>query len=930
MKIAHININGLGNKLLSVKHLLQSFQIDILCLSEIKTKSAINLEGFKFFRFDNPVHNKGGVGILVKSHIDILNFSKSRDDNVESIWIDVKNRNSFIRIVCCYCPPGIPLTNKAFNNFYIKNRLILCGDFNSKHTELGNSASKVASNSIARDSGIALVNIIAASDLLLLSKGEPTHTHFDGSSDQLDLFFCSDKLINKTSEVEVLPDLTGSDHLPIMIKLDLLLSQPAYPELRLNYKKAKWDKFYSLVDDKVIALEQFVDDAHFDDVFDEIDCLATGLTDAINHGKLGAIPLCPANEVRSTPINPELLNAIQTRRELRRIFMLTGDKIDKANYNRATKIVHRLSHKATTDNLKDECTSLNHHIFSNSRVFWRKVHSVMSNCNATSAVANYPLVDKNKQIIIDNQIKADLFASHLEKTFTIADGPEFDNQFRRGIEYVLKSFANILTPSRDRNRVVDPMCILTFDDVYNCIMNLFNKAPGHDNITNVLIRHCPPSYIACLTRLFNLILKHGYIPKIWKFAIIVMIEKEGKDLSLPSSYRPISLLPTQPKILERIMALRLLLKMEELHIIPDYQSAFQNFKNTNDHLFRLSQDATMAKKRGEETVVCCLDNQGAFDCAWPDAIRFRMIENKLPNDFIRYASNFLDHRSFSVRISGNFSSVRTALAGVPQGSSLSPHLYNLLVCNIFRNKGVIIEVRKGHFADDIAVWASDKFRKRAVDRVNQALEQVSLWMSRWRQRLNPTKSQAMIFTAKGFPSKEKNVLKIREVVLEYRESVLYLGVHFDRLLTWKPQFEHITSRFDDRMRLLRKLCHRNFGISPHVALIIYKCFIRPVIEYGCPAFLLLQKNHIDKLQVMQNQALRLALRAPRDTPLEELHKAANIHFLKTHLVIRASNFLQSAIANNTLSGRDALEYLNDFTEEELENTPLGLMRNLLA
>ena len=120
------------------------------------------------------------------------------------------------------------------------------------------------------------------------------------------------------------------------------------------------------------------------------------------------------------------------------------------------------------------------------------------------------------------------------------------------------------------------MCVLSYNDVALCIKNLFNKAPGHDNISNVLLRHCPPSYITLLTRLFNLILKHGYIPKLWKFAHVVMIPKEGKDLSILSvidrfHYFPVTFI----KVLERIMALRLLLKMKELDIIPEYQNAFQ-------------------------------------------------------------------------------------------------------------------------------------------------------------------------------------------------------------------------------------------------------------------------------------------------------------------------------------------------------------------
>jgi hypothetical protein len=253
-----------------------------------------------------------------------------------------------------------------------------------------------------------------------------------------------------------------------------------------------------------------------------------------------------------------------------------------------------------------------------------------------------------------------------------------------------------------------------------------------------------------------------------------------------------------------------------------------------------------------------------------------------------------------------------------------------LVSNIFKKHRILIQVKIGHFADDIALWASDKFRNRAVARVNDALDKVSDWMSRWRQRLNPTKSQAMIFTTKGLPAPGSTPLKIKGIVLEWKEFVLYLGVRYDRTLSWRPQFEHMLSEFSSRLKILRKLCYKDFGINPRVALTIYKSFIRPVIEYGCPAFLCLQKYQIDRLQILQNTALRLALRAPYDTPLVDLHRSARIHFVHTHMKIRASDFVLKAIENNTLSGREAKYYLNTFSPEQLAGTPLGQIRNLIV
>jgi hypothetical protein len=136
--------------------------------------------------------------------------------------------------------------------------------------------------------------------------------------------------------------------------------------------------------------------------------------------------------------------------------------------------------------------------------------------------------------------------------------------------------------------------------------------------------------------------------------------------------------------------------------------------------------------------------------------------------------------------------------------------------------------------------------------------------------------------------------------------------------------------FVDRLHILETLCRKDFGISPRVALIVYICYIRPVIEYGCPAFLNLRTNQSNRLQILQNRALRLCLRAPRDTSLEKLHRQAKVDFVVPHLKLRTFEFIVKSMDNNTLCGADARHFLNDYDEEELKNTPLGIIRDMIS
>lgn len=78
------------------------------------------------------------------------------------------------------------------------------------------------------------------------------------------------------------------------------------------------------------------------------------------------------------------------------------------------------------------------------------------------------------------------------------------------------------------------------------------KAPGPDSIRNILLKNLPTAAIIWLTNLFNKCLNLSYWPKSFKMAKIIPILKANKPPNEASSYRPISLLNSIGKLLEKI------------------------------------------------------------------------------------------------------------------------------------------------------------------------------------------------------------------------------------------------------------------------------------------------------------------------------------------------------------------------------------------
>ena len=88
---------------------------------------------------------------------------------------------------------------------------------------------------------------------------------------------------------------------------------------------------------------------------------------------------------------------------------------------------------------------------------------------------------------------------------------------------------------------------------------------------------------------FTISLKLGFIPYVWKVAVICMLIKPDKPPSQTTGYRPISLLSAIMKLFEQVIEKCLRKHLEDNGFFSKYQSGFRKSNSTNDHLFCLSQ-----------------------------------------------------------------------------------------------------------------------------------------------------------------------------------------------------------------------------------------------------------------------------------------------------------------------------------------------------
>ena len=135
---------------------------------------------------------------------------------------------------------------------------------------------------------------------------------------------------------------------------------------------------------------------------------------------------------------------------------------------------------------------------------------------------------------------------------------------------------------------------------------------GYDNISMSLIKDTITSISNPLTHIFNLSITSGIVPVELKIARVVPLFRAG-DKSFFVNYRPISILPSFSKILEKIVYSRLMNYLNKYKILSDNQFGFRKNHSTELALTLLYDKISSAIDNNMISVGIFIDLSKAFD-----------------------------------------------------------------------------------------------------------------------------------------------------------------------------------------------------------------------------------------------------------------------------------------------------------------------------
>ena len=398
----------------------------------------------------------------------------------------------------------------------------------------------------------------------------------------------------------------------------------------------------------------------------------------------------------------------------------------------------------------------------------------------------------------------------------------------------------------------------TLAELKEAIQKSHNTTVGPDEIHYEFLKQLPRRSLDNLLAALNEIWESSKFPDSWRVATIIPIPKPGKNSQYPSNYRPIALTSCLCKTMERMVNKRLVWLIESNNLYTNSQCGFRSQRSTMDHVVRLETSIREANIQRQHLIAVFFDLEKAYETTWRYGIMKDLhnmgLRGRLPN----FIKAFLTDRKFQVRIGTTLSDIQQQEEGVPQGSILSVTLFNIKINTVTNclNPGVDSYL----YVDDFCITSKSKYIRTAEHQLQQSINKINKWATINGFKISKTKTQYVHFC------------QLRK--MHNDPTYKFLGIIFDRKLSFIPHIQYIKDKCNKTLKLLRIIAHTDWGADFQTLLKLYRTLICSKIDYGCYVYGAARKSNLKTLNTVHHEGLRLILGAFHTSPVESLYSEA--------------------------------------------------------
>ena len=274
---------------------------------------------------------------------------------------------------------------------------------------------------------------------------------------------------------------------------------------------------------------------------------------------------------------------------------------------------------------------------------------------------------------------------------------------------------------------------------------------------------------------------------------------------------------------------------------------------------RAAPITTLRSGYKSRAVTIFLDLEKAFELVYKEVLLESAALLGIRGRLLSWLDDYLTNRTGAVHFQGKTSKVNHLSNGTPQGSSLSPVLFNMVI-NRLLQLDLGSNVQMTAYADDLAVHWRSIGEDFVYKQMTTALKMIEAEAVHLGLKFSTEKCEALWYRS---VDPDWN-FKIAGARIPWRPSVKYLGVIIDKRLNFKKQVDYVRQKTDTKMNILKVQTSLS-GVNASILKNIYTAVIQSTLEYGAVTFGMMAANNIARLQTAQNQGMRLILGVPRGT-----------------------------------------------------------------
>ena len=431
-----------------------------------------------------------------------------------------------------------------------------------------------------------------------------------------------------------------------------------------------------------------------------------------------------------------------------------------------------------------------------------------------------------------------------------------------------------------------------------------STASGHDHIDTMAIKAAADILAKPICHIANLSIRNSEYIDDWKKAKLIPIFK-GKGISRmsPGSYRPVAMLPSLSKIVEKVVQTQIISFMNKSGQFNDNLHAYREQYSTTSTLLQLSDSILEATDSNLISTLVTIDESSAFDCVSAKILEDKLRIYNFDNKSRKWIQDYMTNRQLYVEIGTKKSDTCIVNRGVPQGSILGPLLFS-----IFTNELPETAVEKNcqnpahgkreklfsynckHcgtlpcYADDATLHITTKNREISQKIIPEKIEIIKNFLNSQELAVNVGKTnllESMVRQKRqklrGFQPTLETINELGEVEnIKPKKQIRLLGITLEQNLSWK---QHLITGDKAVLPTARKQLGSLKRISKQIPrksrLQLANGLILSRISYGMAVWGGTYNSNISKVQVFMNKMARWILNSGRKVKQLELMKQCN-------------------------------------------------------